>query len=139
MVWPSPITYWLAANFEFEFIIFIQFYTVKPVFIDYHWDPKKVAVVWRWSLFWVSPLTFLFIWGAWWSGYLLLTGGRCLEVVVSTGLTVFGKKCFTIYFKCYRFCLLKLKFCALSSHSNINFIRSACPDDLLLVLISSIQ
>jgi hypothetical protein len=36
----------------------------------------------------VSPIKLVLFWEVWGSGRLLLTGGRCLEVAVNTGLTV---------------------------------------------------
>jgi hypothetical protein len=37
----------------------------------------------------VPPIKLVLIWDVWGSGWLLLAGGRCLEVVVNTGLTVY--------------------------------------------------
>ena len=39
----------------------------------------------------VPPIKLVLIWDVWGSDWPLLTGGRCLEVVVNTGLTVNGK------------------------------------------------
>ena len=34
-----------------SFVFGVLYFTIKPVYNDYPWDPKKVAVVDRWSLF----------------------------------------------------------------------------------------
>ena len=63
--------------------------TVKPVYNGHPWDPQKAAVVWRWQLFRGSSYkTRVLMWDIWGSGWPLLTGGRCSEVAVNTGLTV---------------------------------------------------
>ncbi len=37
----------------------------------------------------VTPIKIVLLWDVWGSGWPLLTGGRCSEVAISTGLTVF--------------------------------------------------
>jgi hypothetical protein len=64
--------------------------TVKPVYNDHPWDPPKVAVVQRWSVFGgfsikigikISKIRPDLVW-------LLLTVGCCSEVAINTGSTV---------------------------------------------------
>ncbi len=52
---------------------------------DHPWDLKIVAVVERWSLFSGHLCSKVLLWDI-----KMLTGGRYSEVVVSSGLTVFG-------------------------------------------------
>jgi hypothetical protein len=73
--------------------MFFYLFTVKPVYNGHPWDPEKVTVVQRVAV--VQRL----VQNTWLScsmiiragdlGRSLLTGGRCSEVAVSTGLTVF--------------------------------------------------
>ena len=75
--------------------MFISFlYTVKPVHNGHPWDPEKVAVVQRVAavqgLVQNSRQSHSRFSRARDSDRSLLTGGRCSEVAVSTGLTVFG-------------------------------------------------
>ncbi len=60
--------------------------TVKPVYNDHTRDPKIVAIVDRWSLFRGHFVTKYQI--GTYKLLPLLTGGRYLEVVVNSGLTV---------------------------------------------------
>ena len=82
-------------NFNSHLQLFIIFQsTVKPVYKNHPWDPKKVAVVHRWSFcrgfsikigIKISKLAQPdLVWP-------LLTGGCCSEVAVNTGLTVLAK------------------------------------------------
>ncbi len=67
-------------------------HTVKPVHNGHPWDPKKVTVVQRVAavqgLVQNSRESQRKLSRAVDSGRSLLTGGRCSEVVLSTGLTV---------------------------------------------------
>ncbi len=62
--------------------------TIKPVYNDHLWDPRKVAVVQRV----VSSINLSITFVCWDLGWLLLAGSCCSEVVVSTGLTVLLNK-----------------------------------------------
>jgi hypothetical protein len=68
-------------------------HTVKPVYNGHPWDHYKVAVVQRMAvvqrLVQNTRLSFTRFSRAGDSGQPYLTGGRCSEVAVSTGLTVF--------------------------------------------------
>jgi len=66
--------------------------TVTPIYNDYPWDPKRVAIVDSWSLL----RCHLGYYGSNWDlkivGSLLFTSGRYSEVVVSSGLNAFYLK-----------------------------------------------
>ena len=71
--------------------------TVKPVYNGHPWDPQKAAVVYRGGRYSeVSPIKLQLVWDVWGSGWPLLTGGRCSEVAVNTGLTVPGRLLYII-------------------------------------------
>jgi len=53
------------------------------------WTPKKRLLFRGGRYSEVPPIKLVLIWDVWGSGWLLLTGGRCSEVVVNAGLTVF--------------------------------------------------
>ncbi len=65
-----------------ENIIYIFQSTVKPVYNGHPWDLKKVAV---WQRCLIKLRFRLAVDGSNWP---LLTGGRCSQVVVKSGLTV---------------------------------------------------
>ncbi len=96
MPWLNEIVKWfLLVNKRIQ--LFIT--TVKPVYNGHPWDPEKVTVVQRvvvvQRLVQNTRLSCSMFIRAGDLGWSLLTGDRCSEVAVSTGLTVYQQNIFS--------------------------------------------
>ncbi len=62
--------------------------TVKPVYNGQPWDSKNCPLFESGRYTGADHEKLLYTWAGWGLGRSLLTGGRCSEVAVNTGLTV---------------------------------------------------